>query len=213
LTLLGKAHPFRGSIDPAGQAVFGPKASQTYLLKRPGAPNLELQFLIDQDFGTFKVNGWLTQRGAPFSEIRGDRALFTAGDANAPFRHPAAEMLGSYEVVFGQQTYPATFPVAAETKGTGSLTLSPNGVATLIATLSDGTRISYRNFVSIDGKWPFYVPLNRGGGSLSGLVSFRHLDEGSDLDAQTIHWFHARHWPFLTELDLLGTKSENASGR
>ena len=53
----------------------------------------------------------------------------------------------------------------------GTVKISSAGKLTLSGSLSDGTKISQSVAISADGRWPLYVPLYGGAGSLSGWIT------------------------------------------
>jgi cyclophilin family peptidyl-prolyl cis-trans isomerase len=56
--------------------------------------------------------------------------------------------------------------------GFASVTVDPAGKVKVTGALADGTAFTQSAVVSADGRWPLYVPLYGGNGSLSGWVTF-----------------------------------------
>jgi hypothetical protein len=218
ITLLGRAYPIRGHFDDSGSARFGAAASPSFALHARGLPALELILQVDVAGQTDKLTGFLTENGAPFAVISGDRARFTAAiTAAPPFVHVPSAWRGAYTVVFAAKT-PAEQGLAADRfpqgDGVARLTLNRAGVARLAGTLADGTPVSCAAPVAVGGEWPFYVSFAGGAGSISGPVLIRDRPATSDLDGLDLLWFkpagsRARYpqgWPQGIRTDLLGAK-------
>ena len=209
LTLRGRAHVLRGAFDESGVAHFDRAAL-------PAQPELALNLRIAQNGDSAKLSGTLTETGAPYAEIQGDRALFRNGHPAPPYRNVPAGMLGSYTVVFGAKT-PAEQGLAAtqypQGDGIGLLTVFGNGAARIVGALADGTGFLYANRISLDGHWPLYVARDGGAGSFSAAVHFEDLPL-SDLDAPNALWFkppgrrtaYPAGWTGGIKVDLIGSK-------
>ena len=62
------------------------------------------------------------------------------------------------------------------------MTVNTSGQVKFKGTLGDGTKVSQSSIVSIDGNWPFYIPLYNKGGQILGWLNF---DGMGDLNGQT----------------------------
>ena len=71
-------------------------------------------------------------------------------------------------------------PSIPEGDGFGAVRVGSNGIATAIATLADGTKLSRSVPLSGHGLWPLYVPLYAGKGSIVSWVAFTN-QPGSDV--------------------------------
>jgi hypothetical protein len=84
--------------------------------------------------------------------------------------NPATQYAGKYTLVIpGSASDDGAFP---EGNGYGAVTVSTNGTATLSGSLADGTGLSKSVPVSRNGKWPLYMPLYAGKGSVWSWLTF-----------------------------------------
>ncbi len=119
---------------------------------------LALQFTIDLAAGGNHLTG--TVAGPDWTAtIRADRAQFDGRNAISPF-------LGHYTMVI---------PAIGGGPGGNSIavvTVDAKSHLTLSGSLADGTKISQSTYVSADGRWPLYVGLYGGQGSLYSWAQF-----------------------------------------
>jgi hypothetical protein len=189
LRLAGVSHTFQGVFDNAGVAHFG--RATTLRLARKGQPPLTLKLQLDVGAGTGKLIGTLMNGNQPFALVDADRAGATKAQK---------ALAGRYTVLFTVEEpsrNPALFP---QGDGIGTLLVGANGRVQLTGTLPDGTPISAAHVLSRTNRFPLYVPLAGGRGSLSGSVQFQNLPGVSDLHATELRWFKperkgAMHYP------------------
>ena len=62
------------------------------------------------------------------------------------------------------------------------MTVNAAGQVKFKGTLGDGTKVTQMSIVSIDGNWPFYIPLYNKGGEIIGWLNF---DGTGDVGGQT----------------------------
>jgi hypothetical protein len=82
--------------------------------------------------------------------------------------------------------------------GVGTLVVTPSGAVTLVATLSDGTKLSRGTSLTRNGVWYLFTPLYATSGALAGLlegtIQFEATPQVSDLDG-AVTWLR----PALTK--------------
>jgi hypothetical protein len=110
---------------------------------------------IDGTVVNERQGGWL-------SDLYGLRAGYTTS-------HDPAPQAGRYTVRL-PGGLDAT--VAPPGDGYGAVTVNSCGLVKLNGALPDGVKIADSAYISIDGYWPFYVPLNQGDGLLFGWLRF-----------------------------------------
>ena len=161
-SLGGKSVSFHGAFDDTG---IGSTAVSS---KSTGTLTFNLQASTDNNsiIGTIDGDGW----GADFIA---DWNVFNKKSNPAPFA-------GTYSITFpgpndGDPTHP-------QNDGTGTVTVNTSGQVKFKGTLGDGTKVSQSSIVSIDGNWPFYIPLYNKGGQIIGWLNF---DGSGDLNGQT----------------------------
>lgn len=219
LKLATGRYALKGKVNEAGAVTFGPKKTATLRLVRKGKTPLELALKFDVGAGTDKLLGTITDAGADFAVIEADRFLYTTKkNPAAPFLNMPATLLGRYTVVFAakaanvRQRAVAEFP---QGDGVALITVTRAGAVRLRGTLADGTAISCASVLSKDHRWPLYVPLAKGQGSISAPVAFRDTPQISDLDASDVLWFkpavdgtarYAHGWADGLTVDILGSK-------
>ncbi len=113
---------------------------------------------VELDFGgggTNQVVGRVSD-GNWEAPLLGDRAVFNSKTNPAPFT-------GNYTLIVPGQDNGAEGP---EGDGFGTIKIDANGWTTLAGTLADGTKVSLKVPLSMQGQCPVYVPLYSGGGSV-----------------------------------------------
>jgi|GEM_PF-600632 len=219
LKLAGQSFTATGVFGTDGTAKFGKTGTADFAMKRKGASELRLTLQVGLDALVDTIEGTLTDAGAPFAQLSADRALYTAKkNPVLPSQPVPTELLGKYTVRLAALTAPNQGHLAAEYPqgdGVGILTLSTGGVAKLTGTLADGTNFSYANSLSLGKRWPFYVPLVKGSGSVSGYVTFgEDLPSQSDLRGLGLQWYlpanskaarYPQGWADGIATDLLGS--------
>ena len=210
LTLGGKKFPLKGNFTKDGVGHF--KQNATTL---PLAPDRTLALQLDVGGGTDKLRGTVTLQGTSYAIVEADRALYTAAKVpKPPFLSVPAGLVGKYTAHFAPKDpidlgRPADeFP---QGHGVATLSVSKAGVAKIVGTLADGTKVSYANSLSKGNSWPFYVPLAKGTGSIGGPVQFVDLVGASDDD--DLDWFqpaggklYPNGWATGLRVDFFGSK-------
>ena len=146
LKLGAKSHSLKGKLD------LGCKATNSIVRKGTNTLIVELDFGVgnsNQVAGRISDGTWEAQ-------LLGDRAVFNSKTNPAP-------CAGIYTLVFPGQIDPSDGP---EGDGFGTCKVASNGLATLAGTLADGTKVSQKVPLSMNGQWPLYIPLYSGGGSV-----------------------------------------------
>jgi hypothetical protein len=158
-----------------------------------------------------------------FAVFRADRTLYTASRNPAPpRRNVPPELLGAYTVVFAART-PADqgLPAAQFPQGDGSgvARVSTSGFVRVVATLADGTLLSYGNFLSKADELPFYCA-PRKGCAIIGPLTFRDQPGISDVDGAGVLWFrpaspgsfYPAGWPAGIRTDFVGARYHQQRG-
>jgi hypothetical protein len=145
LRLGAKSHSLKGKLD------LGCKATNSIIRKGTNTLIVELDFGVGN---SNQVTGRISD-GVWEAQLLGDRAVFNSKTNPAPYA-------GIYTIVFPGQVDLSDGP---EGDGFGTLKAASNGSVTLAGTLADGTKVSRRVPLSINGQWPLYVALYSGSGS------------------------------------------------
>ena len=161
ITYGGERYRVTGTFDEIGDAFVTVE-------RKGGLPPLEIFLHLDVSGGRDQVTGSISD-GAEFSDVVADRALFKRKTNPAP-------QAGRYTLLFEAG---AGLPQGI---GHGSVKVSERGAGRFIGVLSDGTKISQGVLLSKDGYWPFYIPLYRSAGLLTGYVLFQEIPGESDFD-------------------------------
>ncbi len=147
---LGSARfSFTGALDSAGNG----SASIT----RRGLSALTVQFQIDVSQGGEHVNGTINASDWT-ATMSGDRAVFDGRSNSSP-------QAGRYTLII-----PRTISGPGG-DSYGMITVDNSGRLSLSGGLADGTKLSQSTRVSKEGRWPLYVPLYGGQGSLFSWVT------------------------------------------
>jgi hypothetical protein len=149
--------------------------------------------------------------------IVGGRTSVTIMADLSPFEkkdHPVpAELIGTFRFMVppNSNVTDPNFPVGI---GFGRVTVSTGGTARFTGRVADGTAVSGSAPLSSESRWPLFSSLYRGGGSISGWVTFDPSQIDHDLSG-TLDWkkprgsgsaIHAEG--FSGKSDLLGARSE-----
>lgn len=229
ITIDGFVLKFTGSIANNGTILFGKTRTSTVDLIRRNKPNLTLALAIDlaKTGNTHKVTGTLTEVGSGnASDISADRALYTnRRNPVAPLRNPSADLFAKpYTALFdarapGSAGVPSTASAFPQGDGFATIVVSNAGVAKIAGTLADGTAFTFSAPLSLANRFPYYVPLYRNAGSISGELKFDNLTT-TDVDGDTLYWFrpaqptskvYAAGWPTGISTDLIGSKYTKAT--
>jgi hypothetical protein len=151
----GLVHRLRGNFDAAGGAYISAKSGKRRFLNASLTMNFETRN-IEVTAGFSEDENYFEGRGTAI------RADYDVDDAPCAFA-------GTYDLVLrtsGEESAPA---LAGQP---GTLTIAPDGKATLQGTLGDGTSWKTSGYLRVDGNLPVYVRLTGGEGSLSGNLLF-----------------------------------------
>ena len=160
-----KTTRFIGKLSPTGVAKFDTGGSATLNLPQAFAFTAALS---GNNIGT--IAGTLD--GAPFAADRRSLSISPAS-------------VGAYTARLS-----AAAPASGawpEGDGWARIQVSATAAVTLTATLADGTPITAGGWLGSDGRWPIYIPLSGGKGSLSGISALANLT-ASDITAP-LRWF------------------------
>ncbi|HYG25022.1 MAG TPA: hypothetical protein VEH04_19820 [Verrucomicrobiae bacterium] len=136
-----------------------------------GSAEIELQLDLEgkgQITGRIITDEWT-------ADLTADRSGFTRG-------FNPGSVAGKYTLLIQGEAGATDRPAG---DGFGTVSVSKNGVLTFSAVLADGSKVSQKSALSIDGHWPLYAPLYRGGGVLIGWIDFRDEVE-TDFSGQTL---------------------------
>lgn len=145
LKLGAKSYSLKGKLD------LGCKATNSIVRKGTNTLIAELDFGVGN---SNQVAGRVSD-GVWEAQLIGDRAVFNSKTNPAPYA-------GVYTLVFPGQVDPGDGP---EGDGFGTCKVASNGLATFAGTLADGTKVSQKVPLSMNGQWPLYIALYSGGGS------------------------------------------------
>ena len=100
--------------------------------------------------------------------------------------------------------------------GFGAVRVDSNGVARVVATLADGTKLSQSAPLSRSGLWPLYVPLYSGQGSIMSWLAF--TNQPNDDVSGLVSWIKpsnlkARYFPggYTNECQAIGSFTSRRS--
>lgn len=163
LKLAGRQLPFAGKFNLAGEA--------TNSVKRPGTNALTLELLLDLSGGTERVTGRVIDtHGGWVAELNGDRA------PTYDLTNTASPHQGKYTLIMEPAQAQAADAAEGEAEapigiGFGRVQVNPLGRLTLNGKLADGTQVAQTVPLSKDGRWPLYVSLYGGKGSILSRVT------------------------------------------
>jgi hypothetical protein len=190
----GRSYNLRGTFDTA--LALGGIAEVTMSIPRGSEWPLELTLSVD-----------LSNPGGPLSGYIADdvvSAAITADRSSLNAKKNPALQAGQYTVL----GYTGSSD-APQGSAYGCVKVKPNGTVRFVGVLPDGKRVTQSAQLSDSGRWPFYLALDGGEGSLVGTLAFENLDYSDVSGALT--WLKPPkrrdpHYPdgFVTELDLFG---------
>ena len=149
--------PFTGRFQLDGRATNTVHVSKMNLLT--------IELMMPDDGSNDPISGRL-YRDEWEAQLVVDRVTFHAATNPAPFA-------GKYTLVLPS----ADGDDAPGGDGFGRVSVSAAGLATLVGTLADGTKVSDSVTLSKAGAWPFYAPLYAGKGSVLSWMTFTNLAE------------------------------------
>lgn len=228
----GSKLSFKGTIENDGSALFvvGKNKTPTIDLAPKNKPTRTLALTVDlaKTGNTHKITGTLINKlpapaGDVTSVIDADRALYTTKkNPVAPLINPPAGLIEKPYTALFDALEPATVGLPAnqfpQGDGFARITVSKAGVAKVVGTLADGTKVSASAPVSLAGKVPFYVALYKKAGSISGVYKFEDLAQ-TDVDGESLYWFrpadakskvYPAGWASGVTTDLIGSKFDKA---
>lgn len=178
-----------GQFDPNGNA-------QVTINRRFSNP-LAVSLQIDLSGGSDQITGSISD-GTWNAAIVADLNTFNVANP--------APQAGQYTLAIPGGANDGSAP---DGDGYATATVARTGKVTLTGSLADGTRISQSASISRDGRWPLYIPLYTGGGS---LVSWLNFGNSPDL-AGDVTWIRpgtsgAKYYPggFTLQLAASGSR-------
>lgn len=152
LDLGGQTVPFSGKFNSSGTA-------DLISIRSHGESSLTT--ILQMNFTNQSVAGTVSD-GSFTAVVDGDRDVFTATDKATQFE-------GQYTFIIPGTNDSAVGPFGVSY---GTAKVSATGTITMAGSLADGTSISQSSQVSKNGRWPLYVSLYDGRGSLWGWNYF-----------------------------------------
>ena len=222
LIMNGDAIPFTGRFTTRGANsafLFGPRGL-------PGRTQINMNidlFNPDNQLCGIVTNSYAYLRPIVINTniIVGTNIVNTNVIVTIPATNNWSAVLIADRVSFNSKLNPApqagkyTMIIPAETNspagdGYGTVTVTSAGGITFAGVLADGTKATQKTFLSEDGHWPLYVPLNKTNGSLVSWVNFSD-EEMADFSG-LFNWFNQAHVAkyysagFTNEATILGSR-------
>ena len=200
---------FSGVLDEFGRLRFGRTRDAELILRRRDAAWLKLALSLELG-GFNQLKGTIKDNTLLVAEVLSNRGLYAA-KPKPPFQAVPAELLGNYTVLLTGASQQGT----PQGRGVGRLTVNTAGVASLVATLADGTALSFSGPLSKENRWPLYQTISATRGAVHGWVDFRDRPSQSDFDGLDAVWFRpirvgdprfAAGWPAGIALEVLGSR-------
>jgi hypothetical protein len=155
-----------------------------------------LTVALQLDLADKSVNGTVSD-GSFVAVLSGDQAVFSASQ-------PARAFESNYTlVIFGTED-PEAGPFG---DSYGTVTVSDSGAINFVGWLGDGTSVSQSSMVSKDGRWPFFLQLYGGNGS---IWSWNQFSAGGITSSSGLSWINATN-PLPTAMYSEGFTNDNAS--
>ena len=138
---------------------FGLNLRATNVVARWDGTPLTVELLIGSGATAGQISGRVTD-GVWSAPLSGGRQVDTT------------PLVGEYTLVI-----PGTAGTAAQPAGDGYATMhvAEDGLATMSATLADGSKYSHSAYLTTDGDWPMYISLYVGKGSVMSWLTFTNL--------------------------------------
>lgn len=148
-----------GTDTPSLSGQFNAGGFATITAARKGQSTLTITLQLD--FTNQSVRGTV-EDGSFLANLTGDKDVFSGNRTTNQYG-------GRYTMVIAG--------VEAATEGPygtsyGTLTVAASGAITFAGSLADGTKVTQNSAISQDGRWPFYLPLYGGNGSIWGWNYF-----------------------------------------
>jgi hypothetical protein len=156
------SHPFSGKLDVSGKG--------TNSVSRKGTNALTLKLNVNLTPGADELSGTVGD-GAWTASLLAHRAVFTS------IANPARAFAGKYTVIVPG----ATTTALPQGDGYGAVSISASGALVFKGSLADDSPVTQSTFISKDGRWPLYLSLYAGSGSLYGWMNFDTNQPPSDL--------------------------------
>lgn len=210
LTVGGKTQSLTGSFDRNGEAKFGKDGANTWAFKRTNQPTLRVSLKLEMGSGGDRLTGGIEDDHGPRAVISADRLLFSTARTLVPpyVRLPEAR-LGAYTVLFNPPSSDLPDGQTPPSYGSASVVVSGTGSVRMVATLADGTKFTYSNFLSKSFEWPLHFA-SATAGCLNGPVQF----EADEISGSALSWFrpetkhsiYPQGWPGGIQTELIGSK-------
>ena len=153
----GGTHLFQGRMSLDGQTAFE--------ISRPGKSTLLIALTADLNFGTAGLFTGSVTDGNWTAALTGGRALTLAGQINPGLTgRYTLGFQGSITGAVEDASFPGGFSVGTTTVGT-------SGLIQFTGTLADGTPVTQGANLNKDGRWPLYIPLYGGKGSVLAWIT------------------------------------------
>ena len=161
--IAGGVHQFQGRMSLDGHTAFE--------ISRPGKTALVIALVADLNQGTSGLFSGTVTDGNWTSELLGGRAAIAAGQFNGGLagRYTLA-IQGSISGTNEDTNFPGGISV-------GTSSVGPAGLIQFAGTLADGTPVTQGVNVNKDGRWPLYIPLYNGKGSLLAWVTLNAAEQ------------------------------------
>lgn len=120
-------------------------------------------------------------------------------------------LIGNYTMALKVGSFHVNKPWVPQGHSVAALTLGPQGNCNAVLLLADGSRLTLGGDLLGGGEVPWFAPLYRGSGSLSGTLSF--ADASGDLADSQLSWFKAAKAGELFHAEGFGPMDLESVGR
>ncbi|RYD84488.1 MAG: M6 family metalloprotease domain-containing protein, partial [Verrucomicrobiaceae bacterium] len=166
----GTKYSLRGQFDSRGETRLS--------IKRRNLAPLDVTLSVKSVGQTTRIAGAI-QDGNSLVELAAGRADYNSRVNPAP-------QAGGYTLISSPSAQ--NDPSVPQGYGSGTLTVSRSGAVRIVKVLGDGSKISHAASITDRQKWPVYVALYRGKGSVLGTLDFVENDPTRDAGA-IMDWF------------------------
>ena len=168
LQIGGARYSMSGQFDVTGHA--------NAPVPRPNMNPLSVVMQLDLTNSTDRIAGTVSD-GTWVADLSGDRAVFDGKTSIAPQQ-------GQYTMMIPPSGHVATEPSGF---GCGTVSVDKAGRVRLNGNLGDGTKITPQTTVARNGRWPIYISIYGGQGSILGWMTFTN-GAWEDLNGE-MNWF------------------------